>query len=228
MRRDRQKDNSCAHILAKSYTALGEDVLAECLAPFGIRPSPPLARAIRCYLELLLRWNAKVSLTSIRDPREILVRHFGESMFAAQAIPFSPGRLIDIGSGAGFPGLALKLVVPELDVTLIEANLKKAAFLSEVIRLLELRDVRVLAKRMELLQDIQEAADYVTSRAVRPDKQMLAFCRRTLGPAGRVIFWLSAEDASRLSKTAGWHWQKPISVPLSKNRVLLCGVPSTE
>jgi len=80
----------------------------------------------------LLRWNEKLNLTAIRDPLEILYRHFCESMFAAGAIPVDKGRLADIGSGPGFPGIPLKIARPELELCLVESNIKKGTFLAEV------------------------------------------------------------------------------------------------
>ncbi|MGH9403017.1 MAG: 16S rRNA (guanine(527)-N(7))-methyltransferase RsmG, partial [Terriglobia bacterium] len=85
------------------------------------------------YLGLLLRWNEKINLTAIRTPEECVTRHFAESLFLARHEQLN-GRLLDIGSGAGFPGLALKVAVPELAVTLLEPVAKKRAFLKEVVR----------------------------------------------------------------------------------------------
>src|SRR5947208_1608074 len=85
--------------------------------------------AIRIYIELLLKWNSKLNLTAIRDPEEIVSRHFGESLFAArQLFPAADSHesVIDVGSGAGFPGLPLKLWSQNIDLTLIESNQRKA------------------------------------------------------------------------------------------------------
>src|SRR5207244_13631657 len=112
--------------------------------PCQVGGSDAQIEGIRKYMDLLLLWNHKVSLTSIVDPGEILARHFGESMFAAAKFSILKGRLADVGSGAGFPGLALKIIRPELHVTLIEANAKKSAFLAEVVRDLGLIGVDVL------------------------------------------------------------------------------------
>ncbi|MBI3661967.1 MAG: 16S rRNA (guanine(527)-N(7))-methyltransferase RsmG [Acidobacteria bacterium] len=200
---------------------LPDAFIAQALAPFGIQPSPALAAAIRLYTQLLLRWNQKISLTSITDPKEILQRHFGESMFAAHVVPIARGRLFDVGSGAGFPGLALKLISPDLDVTLIEPNSKKSAFLAEIVRTLTLSSVKILSKRIEELRDLEAAADFITCRAVRPDKQLLAWSRATLKEHGRIVLWLGYEDASSLRAARDWSWQQPVPIPLSSNRVLL-------
>src|SRR5213594_1989902 len=109
-------------------------VIRRALAEFKLPAYDNQVLQIQQYIEILLRWNEKISLTAIRDPLEMLYRHFCESMYAAEAIPMENGRLADIGSGAGFSGLALKVVRPGLQVLLVESNIKKVAFLAEVIR----------------------------------------------------------------------------------------------
>ena len=132
--------------------------IAELLQPFAAEPlSDSQLQSISAYLDLLLRWNARMNLTAVRDEEHIVTRHFGESLFAAQQLfpaPTQPAgqRLIDIGSGAGFPGLPIKLWNPALKTTLIESNHKKATFLREVVRSLSLSDVEVLAHPRRGLQ----------------------------------------------------------------------------
>src|SRR5689334_19693823 len=89
---------------------------------------------IQQYTTILLHWNDKVNLTAIRDPLEILYRHFCESMYGAALLPVENCRLADVGSGGGFPGLPLKIIRPDLELFLIESNVKKATFLAEVVR----------------------------------------------------------------------------------------------
>ena len=97
-------------------------------------PASELCERIRTYISLLLRWNQSISLTTVTNSDEILRFHFGESLFAASAFSLENGRLADVGSGAGFPGLPLAMLLPDLNVTLIESNAKKFTFLSEVVR----------------------------------------------------------------------------------------------
>src|ERR1700739_2675978 len=104
---------------------------------------------IQQYTKTLWAWNDKVNLTAIRDPLEILYRHFCESMFGAALLPVENCRLADVGSGGGFPGLPLKIMRPDLQLFLVESNVKKATFLAEVIRELGLIDARVLVSRYE-------------------------------------------------------------------------------
>ena len=117
--------------------------IATLLEPFVAPVSSELAEQLQAYLALLLRWNARINLTAIRDPEQIVTRHFGESLFAARVLRDagafapsgqSPRSLADVGSGAGFPGVPIKLLVPEIRLTLIESRNKKATFLREVIR----------------------------------------------------------------------------------------------
>ena len=203
--------------------ALSDAGIARALEPFGVPTSSALAGQIRAYIELLLRWNQKISLTSIARPEAILQRHFGESMFAAQAVPMVRGRLIDVGAGAGFPGLALKLASPELEVMLVEANQKKAAFLGEVVRTLELKGARVLAQRIEELQGANYAAEFVSCRAVRTDKKLIAFAGNALASGGSMVFWVGTKEAEAIREQGGWVWRKPVPIPLSTNRLILVG-----
>ena len=122
-------------------------------------------RDISAYMDILQRWNARINLTAIRDPRQIVARHFGESLFAARNLLRRGSTLavIDVGSGAGFPGIPLKLFARGIHLTLIEAHGKKATFLREVVRALGLEAVQVLNARAE---DCTLRAPLVTMRAV--------------------------------------------------------------
>src|SRR5271170_3126300 len=128
---------------------LSAETIRRALGEFHMEASDQQIVYIQQYMTLLLTWNEKINLTAIRDPLEILYRHFCESMFAAVSVPLHFGRLADIGSGPGFPGLPLKILRPELELFLVESNLKKGTFLAEVIRALELTSTRVLINRYE-------------------------------------------------------------------------------
>ncbi len=117
--------------------------ICEALSPFGITPRGDQIVQISEYVQLLLKWNKSISLTSIVDPAEVVARHFGESMYAAKLLPVENCRLADVGTGAGFPGLALKIASPGIRLTLIESNKKKCAFLAEVVRTLEFTEVEI-------------------------------------------------------------------------------------
>ena len=134
--------------------ALSESEIARLLSPYipknQLLTSQPLFEKMGEYLDLLLRWNARTNLTAIRQPEEIVRRHFGESLFAAANLGDTPPEtLLDLGSGAGFPGLPIALAHPEIAVTLAESQGKKSTFLREVVRTLGLRNVEVWAARAE-------------------------------------------------------------------------------
>jgi 16S rRNA (guanine527-N7)-methyltransferase len=164
-------------------------------------------------------------LTSIVDTKEILGIHFGECMFAAHAVPIGHGRLADVGSGAGFPGLALKLLLPELQVSLIESNSRKAVFLSEAVRTLELSAVEVTHARFRNFREAVPAFDFIASRALGRWAELLSWAREALHPGGRVVLWLGREDALELSNLRKWDWRSPIPLPGAEKRVLLIGRP---
>ncbi|MHB8609769.1 MAG: 16S rRNA (guanine(527)-N(7))-methyltransferase RsmG [Candidatus Acidiferrales bacterium] len=178
---------------------------------------------IQQYMKILLTWNEKINLTSIRDPLEILYRHFCESMYAAVAIPVENGRLADVGSGAGFPGIPLKIMRPGLQTFLIESNMKKATFLAEVLRNIELPNTNVLVSRYEELGEEVAPLDYVCSRAVGEFEPFLAWAASERIAAKQVILWIGGRDLDQARRGADWEWREPIPVPHSLRRYLLVG-----
>lgn len=192
------------------------------MAPFGVNVSDDQARQIALYVKTLLFWNQRINLTSVTDTREILQRHFGESMFGAKFLASTRGTLLDVGSGAGFPGLPLKILFPSLHVKLIEPVTKKAVFLSEIVRLLEFSHVDVLRKRIE---DIDEAsaADCVAARAVGDLTGLLSWADSVLNVGAQTLLWLGREDAVDARRVDGWRWSDPWPIPMSRNRVVLSG-----
>ena len=209
--------------------------IAALLEPFV---EPPLSSSqldqISTYIDLLLRWNARINLTAVRDPESIVARHFGESFFAArqllkkqeaggrrQEAGGGQGRAIDLGSGAGFPGLPLKIFAPGLALTLIESSQKKAVFLKEAVRTLALTGVDVFAGRAE---DFAATADLVTLRAVERYERALGAAARLVAPGGRLALLIGSPQAARTPQLlAGFGWQAPVAMPQSSARVLLVG-----
>jgi 16S rRNA (guanine527-N7)-methyltransferase len=142
---------------------LSAEIIRRALAEFQLSANDVQVLQIQQYIKILLAWNEKVNLTAIRHPLEILNRHFCESMYAAGAVPVENGRLADVGSGGGFPGLPLKIMRPDLQVFLIESSIKKATFLAEVVRDLGLTEARVLVGRYEELGEEVAPLDFVCS-----------------------------------------------------------------
>ena len=222
---------------------------------------------ISTYIDLLLRWNARINLTAIRDPEQIVPRHFGESFFLARHLfpervgrallpapapvgndrsqPVARGsKLVDIGSGAGFPALPIKIWAPEIHLTLIEANHKKAAFLREVVRALILTNVDVIAERAETVlsrlaipchSDRREEsaspfrregtlsrADIVTFRAIEKFDKILPLAASFLAPHGRLAVLIGSAQQSSLSALPGLRWHAE-HIPQSHTRMLAIG-----
>lgn len=199
------------------------ETIRHALEEFQISASDEQVLQIQQYTRILLFWNEKLNLTAIRDPLEILYRHFCESMYAAAAVPVESGRLADVGSGAGFPGLPLKIIRPDLRVFLVESNLKKATFLAEVIRELGLTGVQVLVRRYEELGEEVAPLDSVCSRALGEFASFLAWAGSEQIATKQVILWIGARDLPEIQKTRTWEWREPISVPHSLRRLLLVG-----
>jgi 16S rRNA (guanine527-N7)-methyltransferase len=200
--------------------------ISELLAPFlGNHCLSEVQLAeISTYTELLVKWNAHISLTSVRDQEEIITRHFGESLFTARQLLSADAeslKAIDVGSGAGFPGLPLKIWNPGLSLTLIEAHGKKAVFLREVARALELSGVKVFADRAENLKD---QADLVVLRAVERFEKILPVAANLVAPAGRLALLISdTQIETARSIRPETKWENPVALPLSRGRSLLVG-----
>lgn len=213
---------------------LSEGVEGGCHAALAGAPdlavlSPGQVRLISIYIDLLLRWNARINLTSVREPEEIVTRHFGESIFAARHLFSQPDvragtkpRVIDVGSGAGFPGLPIKIWAPHVQLTLIEASQKKATFLREAARSLRLASVDVFAGRAEAFRGAQ--GDLVTFRAVERFESALQIAANLVGAAGWLAILVGRSQLRRvLELLPDLLWQEPVGLPLSSNRFLIIG-----
>jgi 16S rRNA (guanine527-N7)-methyltransferase len=207
---------------------LSDNTIRHALDEFRIPVDSTQILLIQRYMRILQQWNEKLNLTAIRDPLEILYRHFCESMYAAVAIPIDFGRLADIGSGGGFPGIPLKILRPELDLFLVDSNIKKGTFLAEVVRDLELVNARVLISRYEELSEELAPLDYVCSRAVGEFGPFLDWAAREQLSARRTLLWIGGRDLDEAKKSSSWEWQEPIPVPQSLRRYLLVGARKPE
>ena len=202
---------------------LSDELIARELQLYGTIASARLCDQIRAYIDLLLRWNEKTALTAVTQPEEILRFHFGESILAASSVPIRHGRLADVGSGAGFPAVPVRMVSENLSVILIESNQKKATFLAEVGRELQFNNVEVRRSRMEDVSLRGEPVDFVSARAVRIDHDFLDWSHHSLSLTGSLVLWLGEEDASKISRSSQWKWVDPIRIPQSERRVILHG-----
>lgn len=193
------------------------------MSEFEISLDRSQVEQIQQYTKILLAWNDKVNLTAIRDPLEILYRHFCESIYGAKLLPVEKCRLADVGSGAGFPGLPLKIFRPDLEIFLIESNVKKATFLAEVIREVELTDTKVLVSRYEELGEEVTPLDFVCSRAFGEFAKLLAWAGSPQVSTGNVLLWISKRDLAEVRAIPGWRWEAPRPMPHSLQRLLLLG-----
>jgi len=205
-----------------------EETIRRALGEFQIQVDEKQVILIQRYMKILGHWNEKLNLTAIREPLEILYRHFCESMYAAVAVPVDFGRLADIGSGAGFPGIPLKIVRPELELLLVESNIKKGTFLAEVVRELELPNVKVLINRYQELSEHLAPLDYVCSRALGDFGSFLDWAGSEELSATRIVLWIGGRDLDEVRKSARWEWQDPIAVPQSLRRYILVGTRTVE
>ena len=224
--------------------------ISDLLRPFLITElDDTQLHAVQQYLALLVRWNARTNLTSIRDDYNIVIRHFGESLFAASLLLSrdSDFSIIDVGSGAGFPGLPLKIFAPGISLTLIESQNKKVTFLREVIRGLGLRGATVFHGRAE---QYRERADLVTLRAVEHFVDILPIAaslvrrpgaapggtadggprietaeqpHQVRGSFGLLVGSSQVKEAARLLPS--YRWRQPVPIPRSASRVVLIGTP---
>lgn len=260
--------------------------ISDLLEPFLERPLAQFQlEQISTYIDLLLRWNARINLTAIRSEDEIVTRHFGESLFMARHLfpsapsadrsaspsadpsarristpttepapqqnleichpersqakseaigpaqskdpylptaPSSPHpQVVDIGSGAGFPALPLKLWSPHIHLTMIESNHKKATFLREVTRTLTLTNIDIITGRAETAaQSLNGSAEVVTLRAVERFEAILLTAAEFLAPGATLALLIGVSQLSHLTTLSGFKCCDPIPVPLSESRVL--------
>lgn len=175
----------------------------------------PLYRHYR----MLMRWNSKINLTSIRNPEEVVERHYCESLFFAAQVPdgWDGMTVSDIGSGAGFPGVPMAVLRPTWRVTLVESHQRKSVFLRESTRAIP--NIAVVAGRAEQLG---QAFDLLVSRAVAP-ADVLQLVPRVAGCTGLL---LGIDDLAAVQTDTRLTWSSPIIVPWGGRRVCAFGTVS--
>jgi 16S rRNA (guanine527-N7)-methyltransferase len=193
--------------------ALSESAIADLLVPYLPDPPGPLLPRLSTYLDLLLKWNARTNLTAIRDPQEIVRRHFGESLFAARHLAPAAPTLLDFGSGAGFPGIPIALLRPDIQVTLAESQNKKATFLREVVRTLAL-PTEVWSSRVESMATARQFHT-ITLRAV--DNMAAAIA----AAAPRATHQLLLLAGSVPALPPGFSLEPQLPIPNSETSILL-------
>jgi 16S rRNA (guanine527-N7)-methyltransferase len=172
---------------------------------------PEQISALEAHYALLLAWNRRLNLTRVTDPGEAAERHYCESLFLARHLPAGALRIVDIGSGAGFPGIPVAVFRPDCEVTLLECHQRKAVFLREATR--GVRNVRVLARRAE---EVMEEFDWAISRAI--SYKDLAESLSRLAPAAAL---LTGEEVP--GEALGLRWEAPVPLPWGRSRFLRLG-----
>jgi 16S rRNA (guanine527-N7)-methyltransferase len=193
------------------------------LSHYGIRQlDSVLTGRFEAFYSLLLRWNAKLNLTAIRDTDGILSRHFVESIACAQALPSGIASLLDFGSGAGFPGIPIALCRSDISVTLAESQGKKAAFLQEAVRVLGI-SAKVYSGRAETLG---VRFDCVVLRAVDRMPKAVEAASRLVVSGGWLAVMTTNRELPALEAAAGeaFSWRKVILLPESEERALALGL----
>lgn len=203
--------------------AMEANALRELLSPFVPQQEfdEPLLESVRVHLELLLRWNQRLNLTALRTPEEMVTRHFGESLFAARQLLARDAALeiLDLGSGAGFPGLPLKFWAPAIPLTLVESQGKKATFLREICRAMPwLADVAVLNARAETLT---RSAELVTLRAVERFERVLPIAVSLVAPGGQLALLIGEAQRERALSLLPRGESSSRALPQSQQRILL-------
>ena len=158
----------------------------------GVKVTKEQAAAFQTYMELLLEWNGKINLTAITEPKEIVEKHFLDSLTLLQACQIKPGaKVIDVGTGAGFPGIPLKIMRPDIQLTLLDSLQKRLNFLAEVCKALGIESQRIHKRAEEagLDKKIRESFDLATARAVAPLPVLGEYCLPLVKAQARKKSW---------------------------------------
>jgi 16S rRNA (guanine527-N7)-methyltransferase len=172
------------------------DLLTKGADQLGFTLSDQQADVFLVYLVELEKWNRKINLTAIRNEQDIVIKHFLDSLSYLKGFTPSPAlRLLDMGSGAGFPAIPIKIAHRELSITMVEAVNKKASFLRHIIRTLRLTEIEVVDKRTgELSPSYHQSYDVVTARAFADMKVALSEGAPFLKPGGLMVLSRGPEE----------------------------------
>lgn len=178
--------------------------LKKAAAEIGFALTEEQINSFNNYYQLLIEWNKKINLTAITEPKEVAVKHFIDSLTCLKIVAIPPGaKILDIGTGAGFPGIPLKIFRPDLNITLMDSLNKRVTFLNEVITNLGLTDIRALHDRAEDFgrkKEQREKYDYVISRAVARLAVLSEYCLPCVKINGYFISQKGPDIAEELSE----------------------------
>ena len=206
------------------HRQLTPQALMALIAPNLISPvSDSAYRRLAEYVSLLYRWNSRMNLTAVRDPQALATLHLTECICTAQVLPPGIRTVLDFGSGAGLPGIPVAITRPDLQITLLEAQSKKAAFLREACRTLGLQNATVLHGRAESI-GATVTFDAVMLRAVEHMRQALHDAKARVTAPGWLILLTSAADRPKWeAELPDVRWMAPVLVGGSSQRMILRG-----
>jgi 16S rRNA (guanine527-N7)-methyltransferase len=174
------------------------DLIEDVLVREGIRPPSSVVPLFRRYGEMLLDWNQRINLVSKNDEGRLVTRHFLESLGLIKVVPFPMGaRVMDLGSGAGFPGIPLKIVRPDLRMVLVESKRKKNLFLRHVVDALGLEDIEAVLGRAEQLEETLGRFDFVVSRSVASLVKLAGWSRAYVEESGGQLIVIKGPGAQK-------------------------------
>lgn len=161
---------------------------------YGIKLSQKQLELLNLYLEELIEWNSRMNLTGIVERERMIFELFLDSLIPVSYLP-SQGRMLDVGSGAGFPAVVIKVLMPDLKLQMVEANFKKVSFLKQVIRLLKLDDIEAINGRIELLRDKLSPDGYeiISARALANLNQIISWCAPLLVHKGLLLYFSGSQ-----------------------------------
>ena len=205
---------------------ISASLVQELLGRIGLSVSPLVADQVCVYTALLRKWNERMNLTALSDPVEILQTLFAESFLGAEVLQRDESPCLDVGSGAGFPGMAIKVYRPDLEMILMEPRQRKAAFLTAVKRELGLNGVEILSCKLEAIQiaDFKNQPTVLITRGVRDPLNILLQGKHLLSGARKVLLFTTPVLAiSVRTGLKGIDWRAPLSVPWNTRHILLQG-----
>jgi 16S rRNA (guanine527-N7)-methyltransferase len=208
-----------------------EEVLKKGLVSMGLNPSDDRMHCFSIYLSELKKWNKACNLTGIRNDKDIVIKHFLDSLLYLSPLPGDFARVADIGSGAGFPGIPMKIIRPGLEMFLIEPSGKKASFLRRIIRQLHIEGIEIIEKRIEEIRVPGELAAPVDIALTRALFNMKEFVRKTahiLKPGGVFILSKGPKVKEELEKAGDLKYELlEIPLPLTDIRRYIVIIKAT-
>jgi len=197
-------------------------ILKDGLFTLGFVPSDEKIIAFSAYLSELKKWNKACNLTGIRNDEDIVIKHFLDSLLYLEPIPQGIIRVADIGSGAGFPGIPIKILRPEIEMYLIEPSGKKAAFLRHITRQLKIGGIEIIEKRIEettVHGELGAPVDIALTRALFDIKEFVLKAAHIVKPGGVFILSKGPKVKEEL-KTAGDLEYELLKIPLPRTDII--------